>query len=423
MWRPKIYIGTSIIDSIYKGVSNSSEISKLLISKCKDQIKFEGYISAFTIIELYERYSSNDFRDILRYLNENDIHLIKFLLPKEIDYLVKQYEHKNILDDEFRYDYYHIATCAYLNIEFYICWNIDVIVNFNNFKKVMHSQTLRGYRSIFQFRTPEYLTAKQCSSDLNEIIFDGIKIKKQQYLKLNKIDLEYQARNQENEAISIVGNAMKLTTLPETVNKAARIPTLEIGKSNLKFQITNFKDEIKNKSIPLLDFDYESIGIDVHFEMFKLEVIEGQEELKNRQLELIYHLPTRYSQQELTQINQDRNKKFIDWILPEIRLGIDNNGKEFNEIQKEWIKRYHYREIDQNLANSIRGESLELIKTKAIELNKFITQKAWQYYRGFSFPQPWCNFNEGYDHGEFTHIITEKDGKEIWIIFVNEIIP
>lgn len=423
MWKPKIYIGTSIIDSIYKGEPSATEVSKLLISKCKDQAEFEGYISAFTIIELYESYSSTEFINILSFLRENDVNLIKLLLPKEIDYLVKQYEHKSILDKDFQYDYYHIATCAYLNIEFYISWNIAVISNFNNFKNVMYSQTPRGYRSIFQFRTPEYLVARQCSSDLNKMINRSIDVKRKQYSILNNIELENQASYQEELAIKLVGSELELTILPESKNKAARIPTLEIGKSSLKFLTTNFKDDINSKTIPLLDLDYETIGMDVHFEMLKLELIEGKEELKNRQLELIYHLPTKYSQEELIQINQERNKNFINWILPEIKAEIDDSEREYDEIQKQSIRRYHYREIDQNLANSIRGESLELIKTKAIALNKFITQKAWQYYRGFSFPGQWCKFNNGYDHGEFTHIITEKDGNEIWIIFINEIIP
>lgn len=423
MWKPKIYIGTSIIDSIFKGDSDTTFISKLLISKCKNQIEFEGYVSPFTIIELNQRYPTTDFANILKFLNKNDVKLIKYLHPKEIDYLVKHYEHKSILSEEFQYDYYHIATCAYLNIEFYISWNTEIIVNFQNFKNVMYCHTPRGYRSSFQFRTPEYLVAEKCSSNLKDIIVDSIETKRKQYSILNNIEIEKQALYQEEKAFKILEDKIQSKILPESVNKAARIPALEIGKSTLKFLKTNYKDDITNKEIPLLDLDYETIGMDVYFELIKLEVTEGQEELKNRQLELIYHLPTKYSQEELNKINQERNKNFIDWLLPQIKSEIDNTEKEYNEIQKEWIRRYHYREIDQNLANSIRGESLEVIKTKAIELNKFITQKAWQYYRGFSFPGQWCKFNDGYDHGEFTHIITEKDGKEIWLIFVNEIIP
>jgi len=287
----------------------------------------------------------------------------------------------------------------------------------------MYCHTPRGYRSIFQFRTPEYLVAKQCSSNLSDIITDSIKTKRKLYSILNKIELEEQALYQENEAIRISGNALDIKTLPESINKAARIPTLEVGKSNLEFKITNYENDIKNKAIPLLDLDHESMSMDVHFGLFRLEVIKGQEELKTRQLELLHHLPTKYSQEELKEINQNRNKKFIDWVLPEIRVALGETEKEYEEIPKEWIKRYEYREIDQNLADSITGESLGMIKTKALELHKFITQKAWQYYRGFSFPKPWCQINEGYHHGQFTHIITEKDGREIWVIFMNTIIP
>jgi len=423
MYKPKIYIETSVIDSIFKAENSVRSISKKLISKCKNQEEFEGYISSFTIIELNQKYSTIDFTKILKYLDENDVKLIKYLQPKEIDYLVKHYEHKSILPIELQHEYYHIATCAYLNIEYFISWNIESITNYKNFKNVIYCHVPRGYRSIFQFRTPEYFVAQKCTSNLREIIAESLEIKRKQYSILNNIELEQQAAYQEEKAFKVIEDNIQSKILPESINKAARIPTLEVGKSSLKFITTNYKDDINKKKIPLLDLDYETIGMDVHYELIKLEVTEGQEELKNRQLELIYHLPTQYSQEELNKINQERNKIFIDWVLPEIKTEIDNNQKEFNEIPKEWIRRYHYREIDQNLANSIRGESLELIKTKAIELNKLITQKAWQYYRGFSFPGQWCKFNDGYDHGEFTHIITEKDGKEIWLIFINEIIP
>ena len=289
MWKPKIYIGTSIIDSIFQDKSNSKfeskllasnisansnakKISKLLISKCQNELEFEGYVSPFTIVELSQRYSKNNFSDILKYLNKNDIKLIKYCNPKEIDYLVKHYEHKSILTEEFQYDYYHIATCAYLNIEFYISWNIDTIANFNNFKNIMYCHTPRGYRSIFQFRTPEYLVARQCSSNLKDILVYSIETKRKQYSILNKIKLEQQALHQENEALGTIGNVLDIKTLPESINKAARIPTLEVGKTNLEFKITNYENDNKNKAIPLLDLDHESMSMDVHFGLLKLEV-------------------------------------------------------------------------------------------------------------------------------------------------------
>ena len=146
------------------------------------------------------------------------------------------------------------------------------------------------------------------------------------------------------------------------------------------------------------------------YHLFKLNVIKGAEILKNKQLELIYYLPTKYTAEEFKEITSERNKNFIDWILPQIRSAIDESNKEFAEIPQESIQRYSYREIDYKLSTALWGESIKKIKEKSLEFALFITQNAWQYYQGFTFSNSWCKYNDGFDHGENTHLIIEKTG-------------
>ena len=220
-----------------------------------------------------------------------------------------------------------------------------------------------------------------------------------------------------------MGDQLDKIVLPNEKILPARIPMLNLENVDLKFHVTAFENEIRNKEIPLLDLSYDTIGWDMNYHLFKLEVLAGQELLKNKQLELIYHLPVQYTLEELENIAKDRNKNFIDWILPQIRSAIDDSETNFEEIPRNQIQRYSYREIDYKLATSIWGETIKTIKTKALEFSLFITQNAWQYYQGFSFPNAWCKHNQGYDHGENTHLIFEKDGKEIWVVLINTVIP
>jgi hypothetical protein len=348
---------------------------------------------------------------------------IEYRNPKEIDYLAANYSHKSFLPYDLNIEYFHIATCSYLNLEFYVSWNVNKIINFTIFRNILHAHISRGYRSNIQLETPEYFISEECSESSIEIINKTVNSKIKAISEIENIPIEERSKYVQVIGDNLANENFQKVILPNEKIRPARIPVLEIDDVELEFEVTSFKKEIENKSIPLLDLDYEDTGFGMDYHLFKLEVVKGQELLKNKQLELIYHLPVKYTAEEFKEITSERNKKFIAWLLPQLRSAIDESNDEFAEIQKESIQRYSYREIDYKLSTSIWGESIKRIKTKSLELALLITQNAWQYYQGFMFPNSWCKQNKGFDHGENTHLIIEKEGKEIWIVMVNTIIP
>lgn len=420
MWKPKIYVGTSIFDMILSQKEELKRCSILLLEKCKNQSEYEGFISAFTLFELSKRY---DIEKVINYIKKYDLRLIEYRNPKEIDYLAANYSNKSFLSEELNIEYFHISTCAYLNLEFYVCWNINRVINFPIFRSILHSHIPRGYRSNIKLKTPEYFISKECSESSYEIIQKSIQSKIKAASEIESMKIEERSKYVQTVANQLVSGSLQKTTLPNEKIRPARIPVMGINDIELEFEVTSFEKEIKNKTIPLLDLDYKDTGFGMDYHLFKLKIVKGAELLKNKQLELIYHLPTKYTAEELKEITSERNKKFIDWVLPQLRTAIDNSTDEFEGIPKESIQRYSYREIDYKFASSMWGESIKKIKTKSLELALFITQNAWQYYQGFSFPKSWCSQNKYFDHGENTHLIIEKEGKEIWIIMINTIIP
>lgn len=423
MWKPKIYIGTSIFDMILSEKEELKRCSIMLLEKCKNQNEYEGFISAFTLFELSKRYDSVKIEIALNHVKRCNLKFIEYRNPKEIDYLAANYSHKSFLPDDLNIEYFHIATCAYLNLEFYVCWNINNVINFPIFRNILHSHIPRGYRSNIQLETPEYFISKECSESSHEIIQKSLQSKNKAASEIDNMKIEERSENIQTIANQLINGSLQKTILPNEKIRPARIPVLEINDVELEFEVTSFENEIKNKTIPLLDLDYKDTGFGMDYHLFKLNVVKGVELLKNKQLELIYHLPTKYTAEEFKEITSERNKKFIGWILPQIRTAIDNSADEFEDIPKESIQRYSYREIDYKFASSVWGESIKKIKTKSLELALFITQNAWQYYQGFTFPKSWCSQNKYFDHGENTHLIVEKEGKEIWVVMINTIIP
>lgn len=420
MWKPKIYIGTSIFDMILSQKEDLKRCSTLLLEKCINQKEYEGFVSAFTLYELKERH---DIEKIIDYVKKYGLKFIEYRHPKEIDYLAANYAHKPFLSEDLSIEYFHISTCAYLNLEYYVCWNINKVINFQIFRSILHSHIPRGYRSNIQLATPEYFIAKECSESSNEIIQKSIPSKIRLAFEIESKPIEKRSEFVRSIVNKLIPDSFPRTILPNEKISPARIPILEYVDIELEFEVVSFEKEIKNKSIPLLDLDYEYTGFGMDYHLFKLNVIKGAEILKNKQLELIYYLPTKYTAEEFKEITSERNKNFIDWILPQIRSAIDESNKEFAEIPQESIQRYSYREIDYKLSTALWGESIKKIKEKSLEFALFITQNAWQYYQGFTFSNSWCKYNDGFDHGENTHLIIEKDGKEIWIVMINTIIP
>jgi hypothetical protein len=420
VWKPKIYIGTSIFDMIFSQREELKRCSILFLEKCINQKEYEGFVSAFTLFELNERH---DIEKVIHYVKKYDLKFIAYRYPKEIDYLAANYLQKPFLSEELKIEYYHISSCAYLNLEFYVCWNINKVINFPVFRSILHSHIPRGYGSNIQLETPEYFIADECSESSNQIIQKSIPSKVRIATEIESEPIGKRSEFVQSIVNRLISDSFPRTILPNEKISPARIPILEADNIELEFEVTSFEQEIKSKSIPLLDLDYEDTGFGMDYHLFKLNVIKGAELLKKKQLELIYYLPTKYTEEEFKEIISERNKKFIDWILPQLRNAIDASNNEFAEIPKGSIQRYSYKEIDYRLSTSIWGVSIKKIKEKSLELTLLITQNAWQFYQGFMFENSWCKHNNGFDHGENTHLIIEKEGKEIWIVMINTIIP
>ena len=146
MWKPKIYIGTSLFDMILSEKKELKRCSIVLLDKCKHQDQYEGFISAFTLFELSKRYDTKKLKIVLNYIKNYDLKFIEYRSPKEIDYLVANYSNASFFPKELSIEYFHISTCAYLNLEFYVCWNICINkISLWCMDKSIHSPTI-AYR-------------------------------------------------------------------------------------------------------------------------------------------------------------------------------------------------------------------------------------------------------------------------------------
>lgn len=424
MWKPKIYLGTSIFDMILSDNEELRRYSYLLLEKCKNQLEYEGYISAYTIYELSYRVAEKQMAFIGELIKNYEIIYIQYLHPAEVDYLAANYSHKGFLLEWPGIEYYHISTCAYLNLEYYVCWNKKQIINFPVFRSILHTHIPRGYRSNINLCTPEFLIGDYCLSNPAEQLKQTIASKIQAVNNVQEKTIGERSFYVQTESDSLIDNDIHKKVLPDNYHTPARIPLLDVQEVPLKFKVQSFNDQILRKEVPLLDVGYELTGFDMYYHLFKLDVEQGIGLLKNKQLELIYHLPVNYTEDEYRRISKERNKRFIDWLLPQVRAAIDNSTTSYVEIEKDHIDRYSYTEMDYKLSSSFYSENtIATIKKKALELTNFITNNSWRNYQGFLFPGSWCAYNDGFSHGEQTHIIIEKDGSNMWLILINTLIP
>lgn len=424
MWKPKIYIGTSLFDCILSSHKESASISLELIQRCKDQFMYTGFVSPFTIYELEKRYTKEQINSLVSLLNENHIWLINYGSPIEIDHLVNWYKNSEILPESIQLDYYHLATCSYLNIEFYVCWNKIEIANFQTFRKIVHTHKPHGYRSVIHIETPEYFTERENTENTFNIIEPSLSSKKECLDEINNFPVGQRALFTQQKVMEIGNLIFNKINLPNKEFLPARIPLLDLSEVELRFETKSFDQIIKDQSIPLFDLNYNATTFEMDYHMLELTTLQGEVLLKNKQLEIIYHLPVGFSEADPNNIKQERISKFINWLLPQIRCAFDHTKIEFPEIKSERIRSYSFNEIDFMLAQSVDTKSIKEAKSKAIELTDFITGGAWQEYQGFIFSGEWCNLNSGFGYGlNDTHIIIHKDGKRMWVLLINPIIP
>jgi hypothetical protein len=420
--KSKIYIGTSVFDMILSNRAALKKCSLLLLEKCKNQEAYDGYISAFTLFELSKRYNQEEINTIITLAEKHHLNYIEYRSPREIDHLAKTYMSDSQLPKEFAMDCFHIAVAAYVRFDFYVCWNVNDIINHTTFRNMINAQQSKGYRSGIRFCAPQYLISKECVTSAQEIIARTVDAKWKAAAEITSEPFETQCVFVQSFGQNLlVNHTLEKITLPAIGIAVARIPVLKIEEVPLKFQVTSFAEEIKEKSLPLTQISYADTKQYIEYHIFRLDILEGQELLKNKQLALMNHMPVHHTTQEFFQILAERSKEFIDWILPQIRTAIDDSDDSFEGIPRDYIQYYSHSQIDVKLANTVDGidESLHKVKTKALEMAQFITKNDWKNYHGFHFTKPWCAQNNYMEYGENTHLIFEKEGKEIWVLLMN----
>ena len=427
VWKARLYIGTSIFDGLLSNVPEASEAAITLFEKCKYRTEYEGLISPFTIFELRKRYNDKQFQKVIDWAVKYDLNLVAFHSFREVDHLVGIYFNKKILPKELEFDYFHIASCTYLNIDFYVCWNIEDLINYRTFNKFFHSHLGTGYQSAIKLRTPEFLIGKTYSVFPFQIIQNTYPSK----IALQK-EVENHTSRTRTEYVQTATDKLILDSIPRIglPNKRfypSRQPLLKIDNVEFNFQVKSYEKEIEKKEIPLLG----DIRVDMYhnYHLFQLTTLEGSELLKNKQVEIYSHFPVDLSSEEHAKYSIKKNTHFINWLLPQLRTFIEKPIATFPELEENFVKRNSFKEIDEQIHRSVGYDynDVKLAKEKAIELTEYITKGQWARYNSFSIFNPWSDLN-GY--GEYdsifcnhTHLIIEKEGKEIWILMVISHIP
>lgn len=424
MWKPSIYLGASIFDMILSDNQALKRSAYLLLELCKGHTAYVGHISPYTIYELSFRCSDEQMTFISDTLIKYDILYIQYLLPKEIDYLANRYIESKFLPASLTIDYYQIASSVYLNLENYICYNSAEVINQYTYSAMFRVSTSNGYRGISNYmHTPDYLTRRACLGNADEVISQTLTSKIKAADKVQEQPLGDRSTYVQTIADTLLSANVQRVVMPIRDNDVARIPMLDLTEIPLKFKVRSFEEEIQGKEIPLLDLDEEETGYQMENYLYKLELEEGAALLKNQLLGLIYHYPMRYTEEEHNKISNERNKKFIDWLLPQIKAVIDPSGKPFEEIKKEVIRHHYYHGMDQQIVSgSFDDKNIVMIKRKAIELVDFMVQGNWKKYVLFTFTGHWCSQNEIFYLGEDTRLMIERDGKEIWVLLLNAVI-
>lgn len=427
MWKPKIYIGTSVFDCILSDNISARDCSLALLDRCRNETAVEGFISPFTIVELVSRYTEKQMAYLVELVNACSIKIVEYALPREIDNLVIScYARAVTIPQPYHIDYYHLATCSYLNLEYYVCWNKTDIVTFKTFRQILHSHIPRGYRSAINIVSPEYFIERECSEGVSAIIQHTEQSKSECLANLALIPAFEKAHSVQHQSNDILINQLKQSIqsirLPNEVIHPSRLPMLPLQEVPLKFEVKSFEKEIAKKEIPLLDLDYPYTMFGMEYHMFRLTTLAGAQLLKEKQQELYYHMPTEFEGSEYVQLLAERNTDFVNWLLPRVRNYIETPQEQYNVVESGNITAYAWWTLEAPLRVSPR-DNVVLAKQKALALVELITGGAWANYQGFLVVGPWCELNGNYDYGNTTYILTEKEGKEIWVILLNELIP
>lgn len=424
-WKPRLYIGTSIFDGLISNLPSAKDCTIQLFEKCKDRIEYEGLISPFTIFELQKRYDEPTMQKVINWALEYNLNLISFHSFKEVDFLVEKYANNNILPKELEWEYYHVASCTYLNIDFYVSWNTEDIINYSTFNKFFHQHLSTGYRSAIKLRTPEFLVGKTCTDYLHLVLEKTFPSKAS---ALEEIQLDT-IPEKTKYVQTIVGQSLKnripIIELPNKRFRPSRQPLLKLDEVELKFQVKSYEKEIEQKEIPLLG-DIET-GFYSLFHLFHLQTLEGEELLKNKLIEIFSHYPVNLSGSEHVKYANKKSTHFLNWLLPRIRGFIEKPLATFPKIEESAVKRNYYKEIDEQFHRSIDYNDIKLAKEKAIELTEFITKGQWAKFHPFTVHAQWCDINNFDDNSDIfhndTHIIADSEGKEIWIVMMISHIP
>ena len=171
----------------------------------------------------------------------------------------------------------------------------------------------------------------------------------------------------QNAVNQSINNSIPKIGLPNKRFRPSRQPLLKLEDVKLNFQVKSYNKEIEEKAIPLLG----DIGTGFYhkYHLFHLQTLEGEELLKNKQIEIFSHYPVNLTTEEHLKYANKKSTNFVNWLLPRIRNFIESPTTTFSKLQEESVKRNGYKEIDSQFHRSIDYNDVEFAKRKAIDLS------------------------------------------------------
>lgn len=438
MWKPLLYLDASIFDVLH--LSNHKMVesrahSLALLSKCKDHKMFKGYVSPFLFHELGQRF--NDLTYLYDLLETNDISYITFNLSNEIDYLADGYLQNNASNNVLAYDYFHIASCAYLNLEYFVTWDRKRLNNFETENKVKRAQRLFFTNASCRVVNPAFLVGKEHTESLEEFLKPAL-LKKEEITKLlNTIVLGKRTATIEDLTKSNLDeiNKRSISVIDAPSEKMRRTVNLipHYEDTPLQFEVRNYEKEINLKQFPLLEDENVNLVNSCmhHYMLYHFKVKSGSDLLKiklqesNRAYQVSFYdrKVTKEELDESADVLKSNKLVFLNWLLPQLLASIYKEspelegGGEYYKMLNYDFKEIDFSSIDQAIFQSfITDGNIRSLKEMILSFVDFLTRNCWTNYRGFLINFEWTEFMKSMINNSM--ILISKDNKEIWFFYV-----
>ncbi len=431
MWKPLIYLDSSVFTVLHPSnqvKTNSREISLELLSRCKEQKVFKGYASPFLIHELGKQFDDLSF--FFDLLETYDITYLTFSQPKDIDNIANGLANKKILSERNTFDYFHLATCAYLAIEYFVTWDRERLNNFDAENKIHRANYVYYYRNNYKIVNPAFLIGKEHTEPLEGLLKQSLLYKKE----IGKLfdTIEFGKRSAlvqglvkpylaeiKKRAISIIDTPTEQMRC-RTVHEAPEYEDIPLG-----FELKNYDEAIELKQFPLLtQNEYLESSCIHNFKLYHYKVTEGVDLLKGMMVKTFRGMPIKSNYlsvetREKEVENYKQNKAdFINWLIPQLLSSIDYYGeKKYEEIRKDDFQEFGHSGIDQAIIQLLEtNENIRPLKDLILNFVDFLTDGNWKNYRGYTSSFDWHYSMQNTINNTF--IMINKEAKDIWLLLV-----